>query len=507
MRVTTPNTINLLSSNVSESLHSEWDSGVTYSTGDRVYVTLESDGTTERTPHRIFESTAGSNTGNYPPDSPSQWVLVGSTNRWRMFDEFVSSQTANSGGIDVTVQTQGDRLAMLDVDANSVDFVFSSELGTLVDVAGGNDGTLVNGPTWVDEGPNDDIRGVLSFDGVGDRVDFGDVNDLVGSFTIEMWFKPTNIEAIDFQNLISKDDGNGWTLRLRSDNLLNFTHKQQVNDGFIRSPFGSVINDQWFHGAVVFDSSNNTLMLFLNGNEVDKQTNATNSISGNGSALQLSSPSFGNNAFANKSDARIWNTARTQQQIQDNKDKRLTGTESGLVGYWPATYEEKTVDLNDPFVTDWFEYFFAPIERRRSLAIDKPTLSIDRAQITVNNPNTAKVGTALIGDTVNIATATYGTQVAFEDFSRKETNDFGETTLIERASARLLNVPVFLTNDTPAEVIDRIAATRGTAVLWDANEQGSQFDALRTFGFFRDFNMNVNGLEDQTYNIEIRGLT
>ena len=33
-------------------------------------------------------------------------------------------------------------------------------------------------------------------------------------------------------------------------------------------------------------------------------------------------------------EVRIWNTARTQQQIQDNMNKELSGDEPGLVGYW-----------------------------------------------------------------------------------------------------------------------------------------------------------------------------
>jgi hypothetical protein len=33
-------------------------------------------------------------------------------------------------------------------------------------------------------------------------------------------------------------------------------------------------------------------------------------------------------------DVRVWNTARTVQQIQDNREVELVGSESGLVGYW-----------------------------------------------------------------------------------------------------------------------------------------------------------------------------
>ena len=721
MKIIVPNNINLLSSNVSESLHSEWASGTTYAAGDRVYVTLESDGTTERTPHRIFESLVGSNLGNYPPDSPSQWVLVGSTNRWAMFDEFVSSQTENAGGIDVTVQAHGDRVALLDVDANTVDFVFSSELGTLVDVAGGNDGTLVNGPTWVDDGPTDDIPGALSFDGVDDRINtqatatklgidgdkpktievwaftqsfnngglwfigesgvnggefslrtettdneyrfigfsqdivfnanglkswthfacaydgttvtvivdgtevaseektlstvdtnsftigrrksssldgsvtevriwnttrtqsqihdnkdkrldptklkadpttttasdltdnnndgtlingpvwttgpseeflgalsFDGVDDYVSvdpgvdpttTFSVETWVFPTsdetsNVRVVQYGDLSTKGT---WALGYNGGNDTAFLRIDTGSVDLGPIGVGNIPRDQWTHLAGVHDG--NRIKLYQDGMLIGDKSSANFTVP-SGKSIGIAAQPTGQVPYTGRaSDARIWNTARSQKQIQDNKDKRLTGTESGLVGYWPLddgaglvgywpeNYEEKTVDLNEPFVTDWFEYFFAPIERRRSLAVDKPTLGIDRVQITVNDADTAKVGTVVVGDTVNIATATFGIQVGFEDFSRKETNDFGETTLVERDSARLLNVPVFLSQETPAEVINRIAGTRGTAVLWDANENNSQFDALRTFGFFRDFDMDVSGPSDETYNIEIRGLT
>jgi len=34
-------------------------------------------------------------------------------------------------------------------------------------------------------------------------------------------------------------------------------------------------------------------------------------------------------------DLRIWETARSQLQIHANMNRRLTGTEPGLRGYWP----------------------------------------------------------------------------------------------------------------------------------------------------------------------------
>ncbi|MCK5620304.1 MAG: PKD domain-containing protein, partial [Candidatus Krumholzibacteria bacterium] len=60
--------------------------------------------------------------------------------------------------------------------------------GTAVDIAGSNDGTLVNGPAW--EGTGGAIGGALRFDGQDDYVDLGDVNVPGGdSLTISLWFK------------------------------------------------------------------------------------------------------------------------------------------------------------------------------------------------------------------------------------------------------------------------------------------------------------------------------
>jgi hypothetical protein len=89
----------LVSSNVPEEDYAAWDALVTYVTGDRViYVTTDV--------HKVYESVADANLGENPYDSttvPAKWAEVGATNRWRLFDNVVSSQTTNNGSIDVTI--------------------------------------------------------------------------------------------------------------------------------------------------------------------------------------------------------------------------------------------------------------------------------------------------------------------------------------------------------------------------------------------------------------------
>ena len=85
----------LAATNVPENDEAEWASGTTYATGDVVMVT-------DAGIHRRYESLKDSNTDNYPPDTTKEnltdpwWLDLGSTNRWKMFDQTVGDQTASS---------------------------------------------------------------------------------------------------------------------------------------------------------------------------------------------------------------------------------------------------------------------------------------------------------------------------------------------------------------------------------------------------------------------------
>jgi hypothetical protein len=107
---------NLLSSNVPEHDYSAWDVATAYAIGDRViYVAANI--------HNVYEAVATS-TGEdpyYGTTVPAKWALVGSTNKWCLFDARVGSQTVNSTSIDVTLYLGEpmDAIALLNVSALS----------------------------------------------------------------------------------------------------------------------------------------------------------------------------------------------------------------------------------------------------------------------------------------------------------------------------------------------------------------------------------------------------
>jgi hypothetical protein len=91
---------NLISSNIAEADYPAFSLTSTYALGDRVIVV----GTNI---HYVYQSVLAGNIGHDPLldslTTPIYWSRVGSTNRWTMFDNSITSQSTNSGSIGVTL--------------------------------------------------------------------------------------------------------------------------------------------------------------------------------------------------------------------------------------------------------------------------------------------------------------------------------------------------------------------------------------------------------------------
>lgn len=128
MKVIRPLTIDdaaLVASSVPETVPL-WDVLETYAEGELVRL----DDT-----HRLYESQVDDNTGHDPRDTP-QWVDIGPTNRWAMFDEEVGTIAAAPESIEVSIHSAAisNSIALLDISGRSVRIVASTlEEGVLRD--------------------------------------------------------------------------------------------------------------------------------------------------------------------------------------------------------------------------------------------------------------------------------------------------------------------------------------------------------------------------------------
>lgn len=178
---------------------------------------------------------------------------------------------------------------------------------------------------------------VLKFNGT-DYIETTTFQGVIGGVkrTMEAWIK-TDASAATGTLILSWGINAGaekWDMRLNQGKL-----RIEYNGGGVNGT--NIVNDgAWHHVAIVVPADNTDLsgtLLYLDGNlEVSTpsgsaiiNTSGDNNFNIGRSASQIDR--FFNGYI---SDVRIWNVGRTASEIADNKDSRLSGNETGLVGYW-----------------------------------------------------------------------------------------------------------------------------------------------------------------------------
>ena len=165
-----------------------------------------------------------------------------------------------------------------------------------------------------------------------------------GDYTIEFWFNARNI----YRNQKIFDGANGRQYNTSSSIIsIGITSSGNLIINNNRQPNVSFNNNQWNHVAVVKTGTN--CIIYFNGVEVDRYTVSNNStvISDPiiGGSYNLSSYSF----LGQCQEFRVWSTARTAQQIQDNYRVTIPNNSSNLLYYLPLTQSNinSSQNIND----------------------------------------------------------------------------------------------------------------------------------------------------------------
>lgn len=309
-----------------------------------------------------------------------------------------------------------DQMVASNADNLAANFIFDNLDGTVSDrTANNNDGTLTNGANIASP-----ARAALSFDG-GDHVAVGrgtgDELAITGDLTLEGWFKVDQI-GVGTQRLISfigdntsenAADNALYELTVLNDGKLALFHEYGSGSDEYLTSAGSIDIGQWVHISAVRDTSEKTQKIFVNG-ELMVTRNYANETDGSASGtLVLGAETVGGTGSffqGDMSDIRIWNTARTDQQIADNYDNTIVGDESGaLVAHY--TFDETSGQT----ITDSAGNNDGTLGADGTTSTDDPsrttsTPDIHSLNVSVMEGNTAQ-GT-MTGDDVIPGTVTFG---------------------------------------------------------------------------------------------------
>lgn len=230
------------------------------------------------------------------------------------------------------------------------------------DFAGDLSGFALTGSTsnWIiSEVPLADQSVVSALDGPGNALAFdgsdeyvsipdNDALDITGALTLEAWISVTSSPSNDNEGIVSKflsaGDERSYSLDITTSDNLEFTLSANgSNEAALTSTSTITTADGWTYVAAVFDPSN-SMSLYIDGildTELTSGVPAAINASAADLWIGLTDAISANNALnAEIDEVRIWATARTRVEIQDNMFKQLEGNESGLVAYY--TFDEIT---------------------------------------------------------------------------------------------------------------------------------------------------------------------
>lgn len=123
--------------------------------------------------------------------------------------------------------------------------------------------------------------------------------------------------------------------------------------------------------------------------------------------------------------------------------------------------------------------------------------------VTVSGSGSVTVGTLVVGQLVMLGITEASPTSSIADYSRKEFDDFGEPTIVERAWSKRMTAAALIDTAALDIVANRIAAVRAKPAIW-IGRAGT--DALTIYGFFKDFGIEV-GQTVSKLSLSVEGLS
>lgn len=171
------------------------------------------------------------------------------------------------------------------------------------------------------------------------------------------------------------------------------------------------------------------------------------------------------------------------------------------------TYE-RTISLDSYGVSDWLEYWTAPIEfNGEAVFLALPASGTSEVEVEITGSGSVSCGGLVTGATYTLGGVQFGATIGILDYSRKERDDFGATRLVERPYARRMDVRLQLNAADLNKVYAVLSALRATPCVWVAAPDTAGYESMTIYGWARDFSIDIALPTLHYCSLQIEGLT
>lgn len=172
----------------------------------------------------------------------------------------------------------------------------------------------------------------------------------------------------------------------------------------------------------------------------------------------------------------------------------------------PGIVVDRTIDLTSyPLTSDWYAWFFGTRQTpTQYIATDIPAYVDAVIVIELLGGADLAVGVIAFGQQQRFGRGIrLGARVGIQDYSRKETSEFGETILVQRAFAKRANFDLFVNKNEVDQLQNYLASIRATPALWIGS---TEYESTTIFGFYKNFDILLSYPEHADCELEIEGL-
>ncbi|MEN9924075.1 MAG: hypothetical protein RL268_201 [Pseudomonadota bacterium] len=156
-------------------------------------------------------------------------------------------------------------------------------------------------------------------------------------------------------------------------------------------------------------------------------------------------------------------------------------------------------------VGDWYAYFFEPVVRMTDKTIDDlPNVGTPSITATVTaTAATVSVGNMVVGQSWEPGLTHHGASGGIIDYSRKTTDDFGNTYIAERGFAKKWSFSMRVPANKVDQTFNVISAYRATPVLVIG---AIEYSSTTLYGLFKEWRVEVDYPTYSLLSVEFEGL-
>jgi hypothetical protein len=169
---------------------------------------------------------------------------------------------------------------------------------------------------------------------------------------------------------------------------------------------------------------------------------------------------------------------------------------------------ESTQSLQGAEIADWWDYYFKEDEQiTQALFNDLPAYYNPTIRITLTGTSTVAVGHCVFGSRAELGSLSLGASSGIIDYSRKVTDEFGDTEFVQRAFADEFSGQLLVGNGQLNSLKRTLRDLRATPALWIGIDDDTYRELLVVFGWYRSHRIAINYPDHSLVDLEIEGLT